>query len=565
MAFCLIPKEAEKFLEKLKNGSINPAELVEMTSAERRSFFSSFMTEENAKEVNALFESKLLLKNQQQGMINWAKRITGITKEARHDLISRINRIEKVLDPKEKEAFLQDLANKKLGVDVTVDEAKKISDLSQEISKYKEKWNEKTQSWASEDDRLKYGATKVALQDYVKELKLSAEKQGVFDYIKHPLDIFSLSTLSKLGGISKSILASLDNSFFGRQGIKVLYTNPTIWARNFYKSFGDITKELKGVDAILPIKADIFSRPNALNGKYSAGGYALGIDSEEAFPSSLAEKIPILGRFFKASESAYNGAALRIRADLADKLIKLAEEQGINTMNKDEAKGIGNLVNSLTGRGSIGKAEPLSKGLNNIFFSIKFLKSNFDVLTAHQFDPSSTPFSRKQARFNLFKIIGGMAAVLALAEALYPGSVEKDPRSSHFGKIKIGNTYHDISGGMLSLLTLATRIFPTMHNGKWGFWTINAKGQYVQLSTGKYGAATAVDIIDGFWQGKLSPFAGAARDIWDGKNYQGQKPTPSNVVKNLITPIPVTDILQALKNPSFATQVSSIILKEFGF
>jgi len=34
----------------------------------------------------------------------------------------------------------------------------------------------------------------------------------------------------------------------------------------------------------------------------------------------------------------------------------------------------------------------------------------------------------------------GTAAVLTIAKALKPGSVEDDPRSADFGKIKIGNT-----------------------------------------------------------------------------------------------------------------------------
>jgi hypothetical protein len=69
-------------MKKLKSGEIDPAKLVEMTSQERRDFFSKFLGEENARQVNALFESKLLLKNQQQGIITWAKKVAGITKEA---------------------------------------------------------------------------------------------------------------------------------------------------------------------------------------------------------------------------------------------------------------------------------------------------------------------------------------------------------------------------------------------------------------------------------------------------------------------------------------------------
>jgi len=99
-AWCLLPKEADKFIDKLRSGKINPSELADMTSAERRDFFKQFGGEENAKKINALFESKLLLKNQKAGMITWAKNISGISKPAKRDIISKINRLEKALSPK---------------------------------------------------------------------------------------------------------------------------------------------------------------------------------------------------------------------------------------------------------------------------------------------------------------------------------------------------------------------------------------------------------------------------------------------------------------------------------
>ncbi len=45
-----------------------------MSSADRHAFFSKIVGEDHAGPVNALFESKLLLKDQQRGLINWAKK-----------------------------------------------------------------------------------------------------------------------------------------------------------------------------------------------------------------------------------------------------------------------------------------------------------------------------------------------------------------------------------------------------------------------------------------------------------------------------------------------------------
>ena len=55
--FCLPRNLAKIFLKKLKSGEITPAKMTEMTSQQRRDYFSSFLGEANATKVNALFES----------------------------------------------------------------------------------------------------------------------------------------------------------------------------------------------------------------------------------------------------------------------------------------------------------------------------------------------------------------------------------------------------------------------------------------------------------------------------------------------------------------------------
>ena len=125
--FCLPSDVVDNFKAKIKDGTINPDKLSAMSSEERRSLFSDIVGEANAKEVNTQFESKLLLKNQQQGIINWAKSLTGIKPQAVNDIISRVNKMTEVLNPKTQDAFLEDLAAHKLGTAVTMSEAADIS------------------------------------------------------------------------------------------------------------------------------------------------------------------------------------------------------------------------------------------------------------------------------------------------------------------------------------------------------------------------------------------------------------------------------------------------------
>jgi len=560
----------EKIKKALKDGTIDPVKLAGMASEARHKFLSGFVGENNAKQINSLFESKLLLKNQKQGFVNWAKKIISLSPETKRDMLSRIEKLDKVLSPKEEEQFLQDLASTRLKLDVTQEEAKNISDLSNKIQETKSKVKEDG-TFSNETERLSYGMAKVNLENYVNDLKLQSKK--IF-FREEPLKKI-VNIAGEIPGIMKSAVASLDNSFWGRQGIKTLLDLRTskLWVKNFLKSWKDIGQQIlskgkwykSGDNAVMDaIKADIYSRPNAINGKYDAGNYGLSVLSEEAYPSSIPEKIPLLGRLFKASEVAYNGGALRLRADLADRYIKIAEKQGINTLDKAQAQGIGQLISSMTGRGGLGKGEVLSKEANALLFSIKFLKSNVDTLTAHQFDSKATPFTRKESAKNLLSIVGTIASILTMAKLLNKDSIDEDPRSTNFGKIKIFGHWTDITGGMGSLVTLASRLVPTVHNGKLGFWSKSSTGNWTNLIEGKYGQQTALDVFENFWEGKLSPMAGLVRDIWKGKNFQGEPITFKNALSNLAVPISIQNFNQLKDDPNSSFLLGSMILDGLG-
>lgn len=573
--FCLLPEYVDKFKNGLRDGSINPQKLSSMSSEERNKYLSGFVGEGDATKVNALFESKLLLKNQKVGMITWAKNVSGLSPEAKRDLISRIERMDRVLSPAEGEQFLRDLAHTRLGIGVSEGEAQNIFDLTQRIKELKGKAGEDG-VFPSKDDKLAYGLSQVNFEKYMNDLKLQPGKISPREPVRFAVDL-----AGKIPGTLKSLLSSLDNSFFGRQGVKALidFRTSHLWTKNFLKSFRDIGRELKGTEAMDIIKAEIYSRPNALNGKYKAGGYGLDVLSEEAFPSSFPSRIPLLGRLYKASESAYNGGALRLRADLADRFIKIAEKQGINTLNPEESKPLGNLIGSLTGRGNLGKGEAFAKEANLALFSIKFLKANIDTLLAPAryaigktagitgkggFKNKGAEFAAKEAAKSTLSMVGSISAILATAKFIDPESVEEDPRSTNFGKIKIFGRWTDITGGMAPMVTLAMRLTPTYHNGKWGFWSKSKSGAFIDLTAGKYGQEDALDTFENFLEGKLSPGLGLVRDIWKGKTYSGEKPTPENLVKGAVTPIGVQSFQQMMKDPNSSNVLASTILEGLG-
>lgn len=552
-AWCLIPELAEKFKRGLASGEINPAKLNEMSSQDRRSLLEQYVGKENAKEVNKQFEKKLLLKNREQAMINWAKDVAGINDAKREALVAKIKentatKEERILNPKEEEVFLEELAETRLGVGVTREESQYVYKLQQII---------KTSKSASER-----GAARVAMRDYIGDLKLDARKQTIRERIRTPY-----KEIPKVAGFMKSVKSSLDNSFFGRQGLKVLFIKPGVWTKSFLNSWSNIAKTLKrnNYSAKFAAEAEIYSRENFENGTYNQMKLDLG-QTEEAFPSSAPSKIPVLGRLFKASEVAYEVAALEIRANFADIYLDKASKQGVDIKEKGELESIGKLANSISGRGYLGKLEGASDAINAQFFSIRYLKSNFDTITAFKGQKVS-PFVKKEAARNLARIVLGTAAILALAKALWPDSVEEDFRSADAGKIKIGNTRFDITGGMSSIAVLATRL---------AFGALGQKakkssvtGELQGINEGGF-TQSGLDLIVDFFENKLSPMTSLGKELFitkqtfDGEPIGVDVKTFKHILESLYAPLPVTNF-QELKDPNSAPKLLAVILDGLGF
>lgn len=541
MAYCLIPKLAETFKQDMIDGKIDPEKLALMTSAERRSFFGERLGESNAKDVNALFESKLLLKNQQAGMISWAKKIIGISKATQNDIIAKIGRLDTALTPKKQNAFLEDLVNQRLGVGVSYDEAQKIAELYKKVSDTK-----------GVGDRMEYGRAVVNLNNYVNEIKVEANKFSLSELKQNPLGSIKKG-ISELAGNAKAIQASMDNSAIFRQGWKTLLTNPKIWAKNAIQSFANIIKTFGKDEVMNELNADIVSRPTydlMKKAKLAVGTI------EEAYPTSLPEKIPFLGRVYKASENAFTAFIHKTRADVFDKYIDIANKTGVD-LTDEQLKSIGKMVNSLTGRGNLGSLEPVANVVNNVFFSPRMLKSQIDTLTQPFTGAGGSNFVRKQASINLLKIIAGTAGVLATAKAL-GAQVETDPRSADFGKIRVGNTRFDVTGGMSSIITLADRLIKQSTKS-------STTGVVAPLNSGKYGSETGGDVIYNFLENKLSPAASLIDDLFvRHKTFSGEKPTVKNELLGHFVPLPVTTGIELYKTPGAVAPLLGIIADGLG-
>ena len=561
--FCLMPKHADAFLNALKSGEIDPAKLAKMSSEERNAFLGKHVGTENAKQVNSLFESKLLLKNQKAGMIRWAKTVGGLTEPARRDLIGRISRLDRVLNPAEGEQFLKDLASTRLGVDVTESEARTISKLSSKIQETSQA------NLSSKEDALKkgfqpsaadlaHGYARYDLTKYISDLKSGTTKFKASD-LKTVKGIGStIVHLPKaVADVSKSIGASLDDSFALRQGFKAFFTNNRQWQKAFIQSFRDIVKGAKDAEAAQrDIKAHLMADP--VYDQAVKDGLAI-TKEEDVFPTSLPGKVPVLGRAFNASEVAYDGFAENLRLGIYKQQMRLAKDLG-QDMGEKFGKNMAKEVNSLTGRGGFGAQEGIAEKANLAFYSLRFLKSNVDTLLLH---PTGIGIggvgsvAQKTAAKNLIKIIAGTAAILGTADALKPGSVDFDPRSSDFGKIKVGDTRFEVTGGMDGLVTLAARLAKQSTKS-------STSGAVTKLNTGAYGGQTEFDTVLDFLSNKASPAGGVLVDKLKGTTPSGQKTTAKGEALKLVTPLNVNNFVELKNDPNSANILSAMISDTFG-
>lgn len=561
MSFCLLQKTTEKFKQALRSWKVDIEKLSTVSSKDRREFFKSILwSDEEAKLMNAWFEKTLLMKNQKAWLVSWAKQAMWLKPDVRRDLLARIDKMEWALKEEDAGKFLEDLLESKLRLWVNQEEASNILKMSKSIKDAELKITPDMPNGSKE--RLEYWLNQAMFREYVEKLKLQQSTTSLKQYIDNPV-----KAVLDVAGMSKSFLSTLDNSFFGRQGIKALFTNPTIWWKNFIKSWWDIGRSLAGKDAMLPIKAEIWSRQNAVNWLYKKSKLDVGLLSEEAFPDSTLSKIPLLWRVFKGAESAFNGAALRMRADIADKYFEAFIKHWGDVKDKVEIEWIWRLVNSLTGRASLWKAEAFGKELNVVFFSAKYVTSNFKTLFGWlnnlrrwAFKWKDMTFAEKQSAKNVTKIITWVASVLTLAEMLNPWSVEKDPRSTKFGKLPVKMAdwtiaYVDISGWLTSVASLGARLVPTMNEWKWWLWTKDKSWNVISLNNWEYGKRTALDVAQDFVTGKFSPPAWLIRDLLKGKDFNWDKVTFWSALKSSALPIGVQQIIRKKTQDNYWEQL----------
>ena len=587
----------------------------EMDSNERyKVILEEIKDKDMAREINKLFEASVLLKKQslaekrffdkitdsewKKDRLKYAQTERARKKELMYNEDGTIKDNFKALI-KETDQEIEDSAtsmfHKKYKVDLSESQVKELVALrskSQELSDVAQG----TPSGSAE--RLAYGKSLVELQKYMKyliepteKMELSQLKSHVWGNIKDRyFDINKATDERKWKGISrsvgetiklaydaittpvyKSIEAALDYSGMFRQGFKTLTTGlmqgDKIWKQNVIDGFKPILKlgsQKEQQELADLFQARIFGDP--FYEEMQKAGLRIG-GVEDFFPTSIAEKIPVLGNAFKASNEAFTILVQGMRFDLYKKLrgnlvttyadrIKGMTEEQISKELKKELKDITEVANSITGSGSLGKLESASGLINKLLFSGRFIRSQADTFLM-PFRSDLDPVARKAAMDTSKATFGAIGALMLTAGSI--GEVEFDPRSSKFGKVKLPgskDTWIDLTAGLGGYISVLAKELSGQSKS-------SISGKITELGK-KYGSPTRFDVAVNWLAGKAAPGPSQAIQILKGKTYSGEKPTITSTATGLVTPIGISNAYDVFTNEDLATALMALLADSVG-
>ncbi len=574
---------------------IKKADLVNRTPEDRMFVLKSIFGEQNGLDMSRLFNKSLLLKNQEKSLNRFINNANlkldptakeELRKKFAKDLMEKrlkmynsdgtinSNFVDSISTEKEILDYSKKILDKKYHLDISTETIKKIQDIKNQLPSLK-----KSIVGTAEEspERLAYGLKLKELKEITGELsgeslkgdnlwkritkgftdkeevinqktgKPLLDKDGnvVIKTTKTPVS----GTLNAAGEVIdatlnpalKSLKASLDNSGFSRQGIKIFMASPKTWVKQFAPFYGKSWKTLgqslsrDGVEK-LKISRDAWEATMMADDLYDNAidsGLRI-IGKEDFFPESRIANIPGVGRFFRASDDAYTMATQGSRFDIWKKYVNEYTKNTGAKPTKELSEAFARVANSATGSGGLGALEKNAELLNKFLFSARFQTAQINTFK-HAFDKSLPVQARNIAQKNLagyLVYVGGLMSAFSMF-----ADVGFDPRENTFGKIRLGNSdkWVDVTGGTASMVSTLFRTGAKIYDSVTGEKT-------------KYGQDNAFDLLTNFVSGKLAPVPGTVVSLLKERNISQDIPLPIATLMNLFVPItlqqPIEDIAQ---------------------
>lgn len=323
--------------------------------------------------------------------------------------------------------------------------------------------------------------------------------------------------VKNIPGLMRTIVASGDFSFGGRQGLAYATAHPISFAKAWPKQFQYFKEAFKGGDseAFDAMMADIKNHPDY--GYLQKSGLAI-LDphahlfnqrEEQFIGTEIADKIPGVRNLVDASAYAYTGFANTLRANEFYGQLEHLKAAGVE-IDENLVKDLAKVINNSTGRGDLGRFESWGDALMTGLFAPRLIASRVNMMDPRYYH-NLEPAARKEAVRQLLGLSAFGVGILGMAK-MAGADVSIDPRSADFGKIKIGDTRFDVLGGFTQYIRFGAQL---------------ATGQKINSTTGaqteagKGLAGSRLDILLNFFENKEAPFPSLITTELKGKDISG--------------------------------------------
>lgn len=367
--------------------------------------------------------------------------------------------------------------------------------------------------------------------------KLRAEKEKALDIVQK--EQFKIEESNRnlsekvadgfaeiFNALPRVMVASMDLSAMGVQGFLRMWKDPVQSAKGLKESVHQLVSKERNEEYINKIKAEPWyhiMKESKL--ALLESNYKLDVKEEQflgnwinlLYDGILNSIDNVVGKNkvtkfikdinpYKASERAYAGYLNYIRVQMFLKLKDKMESQGITFQgNPQHYKSAANLVNNITGRGSLGPLESSNRLLQAGFFSARRLAATLNVLNPVYYANMPKEIRKEAAKEYITSLAIITGVTVAAAAAV--GDNEDDffdSNSSNFLKIKIKGekgsfTTINLYGPLQSLAVTLSRI---------------ASGKFRSATTGKEeklgwrfgkGINTRWDVLISYFANKKSP------------------------------------------------------------
>jgi len=337
--------------------------------------------------------------------------------------------------------------------------------------------------------------------------------------------------LSTPGHFSKMMMASMDLSFGGRQGILSLLTGRfRIAARSFMAQLRSIKSEA-GFGRIMD---EINNRTNAPLYRKFKLELSEHIEALEGRGiATLVAHTPI-----RLSDRAFAAGGNIMRADLFD----LFYESFGGNITQAEGVHLAALVNNMTLRASMNPGT--AKFLNGLFFSARAWKARMSFVTGGPLWSAALKArswrSFKLATKQYARALAGVSLIWGLAHLL--GLLASDdPRSSDFLKIKLGDTRIDLFGGMSQYVTFLARAATQKT-------VVDGEERPLTGPDVGFGKRDMNDVIWDFIKSKASPQAGLVIEAVSDEEFGATPFDTRRALIKRVTPLVLNDMYESMQH-----------------